>query len=400
MMGKIRKGGSAGGCIDYVTRKKKDSPDGSPCDEWRLIDSKGVSTLGGRAEIIASFEDNISMKPNVKNPVGHISLNFHTLDADKVNDEIMAEIATKYMEKMDIIDTPYILVRHLDKDYPHCHLVYSRVNNSGKIISDSNDYDRNKEACLDLTKEYGLHISEGKQHTNVDKLRGVEKIRYEIFNAVNDVWEDRNISSFDKFEAKLKASGVGIEYKYRRGTNEVQGLWYTRKGKRFPASKIDRRFSYGNICKHLSQNRPKHQESKWMYADGSIVPIYRFRGVKLSSQQIEDYTAGKAIRVDGCQGEYSTVYLKFVPEIKTPGMFSSNPDALELTTTSSFAPSFNHHSQPSASADDGCSVSGSDTETFEQFKAQHPELTPKQALDAWRAKRRGKHLNGGFHMGM
>ena len=57
MMGKIRKGGSAGGCIDYVTRKKKDSPDGSPCDEWRLIDSKGVSTLGGRAEIIASFED-------------------------------------------------------------------------------------------------------------------------------------------------------------------------------------------------------------------------------------------------------------------------------------------------------------------------------------------------------
>lgn len=208
------------------------------------------------------------------------------------------------------------------------------------------------------------------------------------------------IRCFDKFEAKLKASGVGIEYKYRRGTNEVQGLWYTRKGKRFPASNIDRRFSYGNICKHLSQNRPKHQESKWMYADGSIVPIYRFRGVKLSSQQIEDYTAGKAIRVDGCQGEYSTVYLKFVPEIKTPGMFSSNPDALELTTPSSFATSFNHHSQPSAPADDGCSVSGSDTETFEQFKAQHPELTPKQALDAWRAKRRGKHLNGGFHMGM
>ncbi len=302
------------------------------------------------------------------------------------------------MEKMDIIDTPYILVRHLDKDYPHCHLVYSRVNNSGKIISDSNDYDRNKEACLDLTKEYGLHISEGKQHTNVDKLRGVEKIRYEIFNAVNDVWEDRNISSFDKFEAKLKASGVGIEYKYRRGTNEVQGLWYTRKGKRFPASKIDRRFSYGNICKHLSQNRPKHLESKWIFADGSIVPIYRFRGVKLSYQQIEDYTAGKAIMVDGCQGEYSTVYLKFIPEIKTPGMFSSNPDAPELTTTSSFAPSFNHHNQPLPPAGDECSVSGSDTETFEQFKAQHPELTPKQALDAWRAKRRGKHLNGGFHM--
>mgnify|MGYP007110353287 CR=1 FL=1 len=106
MMGKIRKGGSAGGCIDYVTRKKKDNPDGSPCDEWRLIDYRDVSTLEGRAGIIASFEDNISLKPNVRNPVGHISINYHALDMDKVNDEIMVEIAAKYMEKMGIIDTP------------------------------------------------------------------------------------------------------------------------------------------------------------------------------------------------------------------------------------------------------------------------------------------------------
>ena len=37
MMGKISKGGSFGGCVDYVTRKKKDNPDGTPCNEWRLI---------------------------------------------------------------------------------------------------------------------------------------------------------------------------------------------------------------------------------------------------------------------------------------------------------------------------------------------------------------------------
>ena len=338
------------------------------------------------------------MKPNVKNPVGHISINFHALDVDKVNDEIMVEIAVKYMEKMGIIDTPYILVRHLDKDYPHCHLVYSRINNSGKIISDSHDYDRNKEACLDLTKEYGLHISEGKQHTNVDKLRGVEKIRYEIFNAVNDAWEDRNISSFDKFEAHLRTAGVKIEYKYRRGTNEVQGLWYIRKGKRFPASKIDRRFSYGNILKHLSKNRPLHPDSKWMYADGSIVPFFNFRGVKFSEQQINDYVDGKAIRVDGCSGSHSTVFIKFCSERKVPEIYSSNPDAPKQNTASSFAPSFSHAEQTPTLDDGTCSVSGGDAESFPEFKARHPELTPKQALDAWRAKRRGKHLNGGFHM--
>lgn len=400
MMGKINNGGSIAGCIDYVTRKKKDRPDGTPCDEWRIIDSRDVFSLEDRREIIATFTDNISMNPNVDNPVGHISLNFHELDKDKINDKRMVEIAGKYMERMGIKDTPYILVRHLDKPYPHCHLVYSRIDNFGKTISDSHDYDRNRRACLYLTKEYGLHISDGKKNTKVEKLRGAEKIRYEIFNVVNDAWEDKNIDNFDKFEARLKAYGVAIEYKYKRGTSEVQGLWYIRKGKRFPASKIDRRFSYGGIRKHLSKIRPRHPESKWMYADGTIVPISSLYGVKFTTKQIQDYTAGKTIRVDGCQGEYSTVYLKFIPEIKTPRMFSSNPDAPELTTTSSFAPSFNRHNQPLPPASDECSVSGSDTETFEQFKAQHPELTPKQALDTWRAKRRGKHLNGGFHMGM
>lgn len=52
MMGKITKGGSFGGCVDYVTRRKKDNPDGTPCNEWRLIDHKDVSTMEGREGIM------------------------------------------------------------------------------------------------------------------------------------------------------------------------------------------------------------------------------------------------------------------------------------------------------------------------------------------------------------
>jgi len=239
MMGKIAKGGSFGGCVDYVTRKKKDKPDGSPCDEWRLIDWKDVSVIEGREDIIKSFEDNRDLNPALKNPVGHISLNFHANDKNKIDDNKMVEIARKYMDRMGIVDTPYIVVRHLDKEYPHCHIVFSRIDNHAETISDKNDFDRNRKVCLDLTKEYGLHISEGKRQTNVNKLRGTEKIRYEIFNAVEEVWNDKSVYALEQFEARLKAAGVGIEYKCRRGSNEVQGLWYTRKGKRFAASKIE-----------------------------------------------------------------------------------------------------------------------------------------------------------------
>ena len=206
MMAKLRKGGDFRGCVNYVTRAKKDNPDGTPCNEWRIIASGDIPEDSGREEIIASFEDNQALNPRLKNVVGHFSLNFHVNDKDKINDEIMVEIAHKYMERMGIVDTPFIIVRHYDKDYPHCHLVFSRVDNHGETISDKNDFERNRKVCLDLTKEYGLHISEGKEQTKVNRLRGVEKIRYEIFNAVNAALNDGGIYTFEQFEARLESS--------------------------------------------------------------------------------------------------------------------------------------------------------------------------------------------------
>lgn len=400
MMGKITKGGSFGGCVDYVTRKKKDNPDGTPCKEWRRIDFKDVSDLEGRESIIASFEDNRALNPRLKNPVGHISLNFHADDKDKINDAKMVEITRKYMERMGIIDTPYIVVRHLDKDYPHCHIVFSRINNHAETISDKNDFERNKNISLDLTKEYGLHISDSKRQTNVNKLRGNEKIRYEIFNVVDATWNNNSICTFEQFEAKLKASGVGVEYKFKRGTNIVQGLWYTRKGKRFPASKIDRRFSYANIKAHLANNRPLHSQSKWMYADGSIVPISAYKGVKFTKSQISDYVGGKTIHIDGCQGNPSTVYIKFDPARMVPAVYSSNPDASRQSSKT--VPSQGVGitlSTPSlrgnAQNDQGFAGGEGLPDDFKMWLNRHPGLSIDEALHRYRDEQRAKQRRNG-----
>ena len=398
MMGKITKGGSFGGCIDYVTRKKNDKSDGSPSDEWRLIDYKDVSIIEGREGIIESLEDNRALNPALRNPVGHISLNFHACDKDKVDDNTMVEIARKYMGKMGITDTPYIIVRHLDKDYPHCHIVFSRIKNHAETISDKNDFDRNRKVCLDLTREYGLHISEGKRQTNVDKLRGAEKIRYEIFNAVDAVWNDKTVYTFEQFEARLKASGVGIEYKYKRGSNEVQGLWYTIKGKQFAASKIDRRFSFGNIKNHLATNKPLHPQSRWMYADGSIVPFYKYAGVKLTPSQVKNYTAGQTIRLDGCSCDYPTLYIKFNPDRLGPVIYSSNPD-LARTVTSYSQDTSMRFSHVSASGgqpqDEGFAHGSTLPDDFKLWLRRHPGLTIDEARTRYREEQKAKRRRQG-----
>ena len=82
----------------------------------------------------------------------------------------MTQIAREYMEKMNVRDTQYILVRHTDREHPHCHLVYNRVDNRGKAIPDGNDRYRNEKACKELTQKYGLYFYPGKECVNVDRL--------------------------------------------------------------------------------------------------------------------------------------------------------------------------------------------------------------------------------------
>ncbi len=38
-------------------------------------------------------------------------------------------------------------------DYPHCHIVFNRVDNDGKTISDKNDFLGNEKACKMLTEK-------------------------------------------------------------------------------------------------------------------------------------------------------------------------------------------------------------------------------------------------------
>jgi len=48
---------------------------------------------------------------------------------------------------------------------PHCHLVYNRINNEGKTITDQNDFRRNEQVTKLLKRKYGLTFSKGKYNS-------------------------------------------------------------------------------------------------------------------------------------------------------------------------------------------------------------------------------------------
>ena len=235
MIGKLKKGSSFGGCIRYVTGK----------DEAKIIASDGV-LLGTNAEITQSFELQRQLNPRIKKPVGHIALSFKPEDKPRLTDEFMTKIALEYMQMMFITDTQFLIVRHHNTDNPHCHIVYNRINNDGKLISDRNDYRRNEQVTKALKSRYGLTYGTDKSKTNTRKLRNAERAKYEIHNAVKDALEVAD--SWQKFKNELAKRGVLLELGYKdKERTKVQGIRFCKDGYSFKGTQISRDYSFGKL---------------------------------------------------------------------------------------------------------------------------------------------------------
>lgn len=194
------------------------------------------------------------LNDKVKNKVGHISLSFSAEDGDRIRDDdgLMLKIAHDYMKLMGIENTQFIIARHTDRDHPHCHIVYNRVDNDGHTISDKNDRYRNEKVCNMLTARYCLHFAEGKEHVNFMRLRHHDRVKYFIYHALKQ--EVPNARSWSELRLALRRYGIDTQWKPSRTTGEMEGVKFTCNQLTFSGSKIDRQFSFLNIDQELRYN--------------------------------------------------------------------------------------------------------------------------------------------------
>lgn len=246
MIAKIMKGSGFKGVINYILDPKKGT---------ELIDSSGVRT-DDISHIIQSFIDQINLNSRVSKVVGHISLSFSTQDSLKLSNEFMTQVAREYMEKMGIKDTQYIIGRHFDKDHPHVHIAFNRIDNHGKTISDKNDRFRSEKICKELTTKYDLYFASGKEKIKEHRLKEPDKTKYEIYQALREkIPKSRNWKSL---LAHLRNEGIDVHFKYKGNTQEVQGIVFEKNGYHFNGSKVDRSCSYSKIDFALQQTNKEN----------------------------------------------------------------------------------------------------------------------------------------------
>lgn len=250
MIAKIMKGSDFKGVVYYILNDEKGT---------KIIAADGLF-LENNDTIAQGFIGQAQMNPRVTKAVGHIALSFSKEDSPRLNNAVMAQIAREYMEKMDIRDTQYIIGRHFDKEHPHVHIAFNRIDNNGKTISDRNDRFRSKRICKELTKKYGLHFANGKELVKVHRLREPDKTRYKLYQILKE--EVSRCGNWNVLVNNLKRQGVSVEFKYKGQTNEIQGVIFSMNGHRFNGSKVDRQFSYSKIDAALRRNNREERQTQ------------------------------------------------------------------------------------------------------------------------------------------
>lgn len=388
MIGKISHGNSFSDCLDYLTRVKQDR---QPPEKrvWSIIDSDGVRLNidedGWRKMAASDVERPTLTRSKIKDPCGHISLGFAPNDSNRMTDDFMLRIAHEYMEKMDITDTPYIIVRHTDKEHPHCHIMFSRVNYNGKIIKPVTNLYRNKAVCADITKRHNLTMGTDSLSLDTSKLRGSERSRVEIIQAATEVLHDVTITDWPMFKKALARRGIIANALFSGEGDErkLKTIIYRKGRHSFVASKIGKSFTPAALVREFKFRSEKAEQQKmantpdptnrWVHIDGSPIAQTEFGGIQITPEQQQDYIKGRTIRVNDA-------YIWFDYETKQPQVSRFNPD---MFSDRGCGLPLSPGADPEYVAFYG-DLSEQFRQEFRRFRKRHPSLTNSEAMQMFK----------------
>ena len=270
MVANIRSGSSPGGALYY--NKEKVDRDEAEILYWQKMlepfDKYGRMDVDACME---SFWPYLEANRRTTNTVFHVSLN--PSPEDKLTDEQLREIANEYMQKMGYGDQPYIVFKHKDIDRHHLHIVSLRIDENGRKISDSHEYDRSMSVLRELERKYNLHPSiKGQEQTDREGLRKVNypegNVKQQVSSVVRSCLRNYKCSSYGELRTLLERFNVSIEE--HTGTvdgRDYAGIVYGAMtddgygvGTPFKSSKIGRDVGYRALQKYYEKSKCQLKE--------------------------------------------------------------------------------------------------------------------------------------------
>lgn len=267
MVAKISAGSSLFGALTY--NQEKVEKDGAKV----LFGNRIIQNTDGRytmRDMMDSFKPYLDANNKTEKPILHISLNPHP--DDRLTEEQLSEIAKKYMDGMGYGDQPYLVFKHEDLDRHHLHIVSANIDESGKKISNSNDFYKSKKITRELEKEYNLLPAEKQKQSENLSLKRVDykagDVKKQVSNIAKSVMKSYRFQSLNEYRVVLSIYGVTVEeVKGEVRGKAYNGLVYSaldKKGEKvgnpFKASLIGKTVGYDALQKRIAFSKQSMKE--------------------------------------------------------------------------------------------------------------------------------------------
>ena len=231
MVVKIQK--SAGSCnapIGY--NEKKVAMGEAEILSWSGIDSPTPAGIYG---IFETYESNPAISAKTGNLAFHMTVNPSVTDG--MTDDRASEFIMDLMDGLGYGEQPWIAYKHMDIDRIHYHVVSVRVDEKGKVISDSFQR-RNLQSLMErLAPKYGFQIGKGDPRTperavsrNVERKRVASIVRSCFAYSTSEL----------HFQRMLEKKGIGLR------------LFRTKEGRLYGALFDDKKSGITFKCSELS----------------------------------------------------------------------------------------------------------------------------------------------------
>lgn len=243
-VGKIHKGKYIAKAVKYDLQEKKHA---------EIIGG----TVAGRTadEIISELQYWADKNTRVKRDTFHTSISFHANDQKIATNSVMADISSRYMERMGYTQHAYVVTRHNDTEHPHMHILASRVGYDGKCHKDSFDYARSEEICREIGAEYGLTYVPPSREVKQETAKREIDLKAEISSAL------QGNPTATAFVQRLKAAGIGVAVNIQ-STGRVSGISYTVGDKTIKGSELGREYGWGGLqAKGVTYERGRDEEN-------------------------------------------------------------------------------------------------------------------------------------------
>lgn len=250
------------------------------------------------------------LRPDIEKPVHHVSISAGK--NDRLSVEQWQEIAGDYIERMGFQNCPHIVIQHRGTERDHIHLVVSRIDEDGKVISEWQSKRRAEKVMREVEHKYNLeHVPMSREAIRATPTRAEREVfertgrmsaKMSLQGHVERALRDQPTAT--EFIEKLQRIGVQA-IPNLQSTGRVSGISFRQGEELMKGSDLGRGLSWGALQKRGLSYDPERDrtaiEIAWQRAEMSRTGA---QTIALPTPEPQHATAFTAQDVDRLAGQY------------------------------------------------------------------------------------------------